>query len=96
MCFLTGGDDFRKALQIALSSLKELEDLARPEGSLSSGSTSKSPTGFQTATTVELDKKRIELMGKLIEVLKRHLRVKYEMNFNDILQAYEVFSMRTV
>ncbi|KAF9533164.1 Rapamycin-insensitive companion of mTOR, N-term-domain-containing protein [Crepidotus variabilis] len=81
------GEDFRKALQTGVSCIKDLEDLARSDASQSAGTASRSPTGFQTAAVVETNTKRVELMGKLIQVLQKHLRVKYELIFEDILQA---------
>ena len=82
-----GGEDFRNALQTANSCIKDLAESSKTEVSQTTPLTSKAPS-FQSAATVELNTKRIELMGKLIDVLRRHVRVKYELNFNDIMQAW--------
>ncbi|SRR6266545_7629288 len=81
-----GGEDFRNALQTANSCIKDLAESSKTEMAQTTPSTSKAPS-FQSATAVELNSKRIELMKKLINVLRRHVRVKYELNFNDIMQA---------
>jgi rapamycin-insensitive companion of mTOR len=82
-----GGEDFRKALQTANSCIKELEELSKSESALSTASTSKSST-FQTAAAADLNTKRIESMRMLIEILRRHVRVQYQLSFEEILHAY--------
>jgi rapamycin-insensitive companion of mTOR len=46
---------------------------------------------MQPAAVVEFDRQTTELMTKLIGVLQRHLRVRYELNLNDLLHAYALY-----
>ncbi|EDR13794.1 uncharacterized protein LACBIDRAFT_309182 [Laccaria bicolor S238N-H82] len=80
------GEDFRTALQHATSFVKDLESLARSASSLPPASTSTS-SGMQPAAVVEYDRQTTELMTKLIGVLQRHLRVRYELSLDDLLHA---------
>jgi hypothetical protein len=82
-----GGEDFRKALQTANSCIKELEELSKSESALSTASTGKSST-LQTAAAADLNTKRLESMGMLIEILRRKVRVQYQLSFEEILHAY--------
>jgi hypothetical protein len=84
--YLPGGDDLRKALQTANSCIKELAELSLSETAQPKSSTSKLPD-FLSAAAVENNDKRNELMGNLIDILRRHLRVKYQLAFSEILQA---------
>lgn len=77
-----GGEDFRKALQTANSCIKELEELSLSEAVLPKSSIIKIPDVQSTTND-----KGVELMGNLINVLRRHLRVKYQLDFSEILHA---------
>ena len=46
---------------------------------------------MQTATAYDLNAKRIEAMGKLIDILRRNVRVQYELDFDEVLHAYVLF-----
>ncbi|KAH0832008.1 Rapamycin-insensitive companion of mTOR, N-term-domain-containing protein [Lanmaoa asiatica] len=78
-------DDFRTALNQANSYLKSLVTISRPSSStltmISSSSTSTGPTNF------ELDKARIDVMNKLVSILQRNLRVRYELSMSELVQA---------
>ncbi|KAF8133736.1 Rapamycin-insensitive companion of mTOR, N-term-domain-containing protein [Boletus edulis] len=74
-------DDFRTALNQANSYLKSLASTSRPTFSAPSSSTSPSPTNS------EMDKARIDIMNKLVNLLQRNLRVRYELNGSDLVQA---------
>lgn len=77
-------DDFRTALIQANAYLKSLAATSRPGSStpvMTSLSTSPSPTNS------ELDKVRIDIMNKLVNVLQRNLRVRYELSVSDLVQA---------
>ena len=85
MCDNVGGEDFRKALQTANSCIEEVEGLLKTELP-PTPSTSRSP-GSQFSPAADLDSKLIESMRKLIDILRRHVRVQYEVKFEEILHA---------
>ena len=77
-------DDFRTARQSAFEYLKKLESLGRqapPTQASSSTGTS------QTALVAEMDRQLIDTLSKLTDILRRNLRVRYELNILDILKA---------
>jgi len=81
-----GGEEFRAALQSASTCIKELEALSRssiPQPATSPSSKANVPH----SSSVEVNAQRVEVLGKLIEILRRQLRVKYELNFSEILHA---------
>ncbi|KAF8890018.1 Rapamycin-insensitive companion of mTOR, N-term-domain-containing protein [Gymnopilus junonius] len=84
-----GGEDFRTALQNATNCIKDLESIARSEASQSTPShTGHSPkSNMQIAAAFDLNSQRIEVMAKLIDILRRNVRVQYELNFGDVLHA---------
>ena len=45
----------------------------------------------QTAASIETDRQRVDLLSKLINIMLRQLRVRYELKLTDLLRAY-VFS----
>lgn len=81
----TLSDDFRTALNQANSYLKSLITTSRPSSSTptmaSSSNTSTVPTNS------ELDKARIDIMNKLVNLLQRNLRVRYELSVSELVQA---------
>ncbi|KIM43166.1 hypothetical protein M413DRAFT_443978 [Hebeloma cylindrosporum] len=83
------GEDFRSALQQATNCIKDLESYTRSgvstSANLSSASSSKSNT--YSSAAVELNGQRIETMSRLIDILRRYMRVRYELKFTDVLQA---------
>ncbi|KAJ2919190.1 hypothetical protein MD484_g1222, partial [Candolleomyces efflorescens] len=82
------GDDFRSALQNATSYLQELQAMAQASAAESSFKEPSSSNGdFQTASAIELDRKRVDLLAKLTDILLRHLRVRYELKLDDLLHA---------
>ena len=83
--YLPGGDDLRKALQTANSCIKELAELSLTETAQPKSSTSKPPDFLSAA--VEKSDKRNGLLGNLIDILRRHVRVKYQLAFSEILHA---------
>ncbi|KAG8214549.1 Rapamycin-insensitive companion of mTOR, N-term-domain-containing protein [Butyriboletus roseoflavus] len=78
-------DDFRTALNQANSYLKALATTSRASPStpamVSSSSTSTVPTHS------ELDKARIDIANKLVILLQRNLRVRYELSMSELVQA---------
>lgn len=81
------GDDFRTALQNATNYLRELDVMAHPhpDSSLNDASTSNGDT--QTSSATDSDRRRVELLAKLINIMLRHLRVRYELRLSDLLRA---------
>ncbi|KAF9004644.1 Rapamycin-insensitive companion of mTOR, N-term-domain-containing protein [Cyathus striatus] len=84
-----GGEDFRTALNNAIACIKELDTAAKTptQPSPKDASTSSSGASLRTASVIESDRLRIETMAKLIETFRRHLRVRYELNIQDVLRA---------
>ncbi|KAF8627432.1 hypothetical protein AX17_006246 [Amanita inopinata Kibby_2008] len=81
-------DDFRTALHNALEHLKKLESLGRYTSvSPFLPASSSSSSAMQPAHVVELDRQRIEYLSQLTEILRRNLRVRYELSISNILQA---------
>ncbi|KAF8195553.1 Rapamycin-insensitive companion of mTOR, N-term-domain-containing protein [Pholiota molesta] len=83
------GEGFRTALQNAVTCIRELESLVRSESSSSNGPTSPlaSKVEMHSATNHDLNAQRIDAMTKLIDILRRQLRVRYELNFSEVLHA---------
>ncbi|RDB17886.1 Target of rapamycin complex 2 subunit ste20 [Hypsizygus marmoreus] len=80
-------DDFRTALHNATTHLSALAALARSAGK-SFHLTSPAPSSSSaTSTSGETDRQVIEVMSKLIDILRRNLRVRYELKVTDVLNA---------
>lgn len=83
-----GGEGFRTALQNALTCIQELEYLMRSETSTSAGGMASSlKSDLQTSKNQDTNAQRIASMTKLIDIFRRHLRVRYELSFDDLLHA---------
>lgn len=89
-------DDFRSAMHQANGAIKSLLLLSRqhsyshPNSSAASPSTSPSTSTLPnpaTATDAELSRARIENMAKLITLLQRNLRVRYELDVGEVVHA---------
>ncbi|KAI0346017.1 hypothetical protein BDW22DRAFT_1353679 [Trametopsis cervina] len=79
-------EDFRTALQEAMAHLRALRKLSGPNAL--SPPTSPSSSDLSTAPNdAELHRLRVETMNHLINVLQRNLRVRYELNIPDVIQA---------
>ncbi|EKM51823.1 uncharacterized protein PHACADRAFT_199326 [Phanerochaete carnosa HHB-10118-sp] len=79
-------EDFRTALQQASSYIRTLHKLSSQSGTRSppDSPSSSNPTA---PTDSEISRMRIEAMNQLTNVLQRNLRVRYEMNIPDVVQA---------
>jgi hypothetical protein len=82
-------DDFRSALFHASNSIKTLSLLARPAAHSPGLTSASSASGHSPATTnpTDVDRTRIDTMAKLITILQRNMRVRYELNIEDLAQA---------
>ncbi|KAI0643109.1 Rapamycin-insensitive companion of mTOR, N-term-domain-containing protein [Trametes meyenii] len=88
-------DDFRSAMHQANSAIKALlllsrQNSYRPNSSAPSPSASPSTSTLPnpaTATEAELSRARIETMAKLIGILQRNLRVRYELDVGEVVHA---------
>ncbi|KDQ62311.1 hypothetical protein JAAARDRAFT_30208 [Jaapia argillacea MUCL 33604] len=79
-------DDFRTALHHATSCIKTLLSLARPV--TFQPSTSPSSSSTKTVTNEEdLDAARMESINLLTSILERSMRVRYELNVGELVQA---------
>ena len=89
-------DDFRSTMHQANSAVKALLMLSRPSHSHSSAipSPSTSPStstlnlpNLATAPESEINRARIETMNKLIGILQRSLRMRYELDVAEVVHA---------
>ncbi|KAI0366921.1 hypothetical protein BV20DRAFT_1001539 [Pilatotrama ljubarskyi] len=89
-------DDFRSSMHQANSAIKALVHLSgqhphsHPSSSAPSPSASPSTSTLPnpaTATDAELNRARIEHMAKLIGLLQRNLRVRYELDVGEVVHA---------
>ncbi|TFK88497.1 hypothetical protein K466DRAFT_488810 [Polyporus arcularius HHB13444] len=89
-------DDFRSAMHQANSAIKALLLLSRQHphshsnSAMPSPSTSPSTSSLPnpaTATEAELNRARIGTMNKLIGILQRNLRVRYELDVAEVVHA---------
>ncbi len=89
-------DDFRSAMHQANSAIKSLLLLSRQQSYGQSSSSAASPSTSPststlpnpaTATDAELSRARIENMAKLIALLQRNLRVRYELDVGEVVHA---------
>lgn len=78
-------DDFRTALNQANAYLKSLANTSRP--SLSAPAMTSSSSTSPSPANTELDKARIDIVNKLVTLLQRNLRVRYELSVSDLVQA---------
>lgn len=76
-------DDFRTALNQANSHLISLATLSRPGAAASVIASSST----MSTTSSELDRARIDIMNKLVSLLQRNLRVRYELSVSEVVQA---------
>ncbi|KAJ7644182.1 Rapamycin-insensitive companion of mTOR, N-term-domain-containing protein [Roridomyces roridus] len=75
------GDDFRTALSNASSCIASLAALSRPNPSSPSSPAPVFPSPADT------DRQRVELMTKLVAIIQRNMRVRYEVNLPDVMRA---------
>ena len=78
-------EDFRTALQEAMGYLRILHKLAGPNPL--SPPTSPSSSNLAVPNEGEVNKARVETMNLLINVLRRNLRVRYDLSIPDVVQA---------
>lgn len=81
---LVDGEDSRTALTNASACIKSLLALARGNATSpisSTGGSSSAPA------VVDIDRQRIEMMTKLVSILQRNIRVRFELNVPDVMQA---------
>lgn len=88
--YISGIDDFRTALHHASNHIKSLSALGRsvptsPPPSATSSSSNSSQ--LQPLSSAEVDRQRIDTMSKLTKILQRNLRVRYELNAEELIQA---------
>ncbi|KAJ7212059.1 Rapamycin-insensitive companion of mTOR, N-term-domain-containing protein [Mycena pura] len=80
------GEDFRTALSNASTCIKTLATLARGTSNSPISSTA-GPSAPSAANGTDIDRQRIEIMTRLVSILQRNLRVRYELNLTDVMQA---------
>ncbi|KII86754.1 hypothetical protein PLICRDRAFT_43412 [Plicaturopsis crispa FD-325 SS-3] len=78
-------DDFRTALNHATSYVKALNNMGRTPATPPAASPSSSSTS--TPGEASSDRSRIDAMTKLIGIMQRNLRVRYELNIVDLVHA---------
>jgi len=82
-------EDSRTALQRVHKFLVDLDLLthSRTRQSPNIACTSTSSTELVTAELLENDGRRVEIMNRIIEILERNLRVRYELKISDVLKS---------
>lgn len=80
-------EDFRTALQQASGYIRALHRLASHSGSVSPTDSPSSSSLPSAPTDADIDRMRVEAMNQLTSVLQRNLRVRYEINIPDVVQA---------
>ncbi|KAI9064633.1 hypothetical protein FKP32DRAFT_1648919 [Trametes sanguinea] len=89
-------DDFRSAMHQANNAVKTLLYLSRQQSHHQMNSSAPSPSTSPststlpnpaTATEAELNRARVETMAKLIHILQRNLRVRYELDVAEVVHA---------
>ncbi|KAG1750937.1 Rapamycin-insensitive companion of mTOR, N-term-domain-containing protein [Suillus occidentalis] len=77
-------DDFRTTLAQANACIKSLNSLSRP---ITSPPPASSPSSTSSISAADNDKSRIDMMNRLVCILQRNLRVRYEINLPEVVQA---------
>lgn len=82
-------EDSRTALQRVHKFLVDLDLLthSRTRQSSNIACTSTSSTELVTSELLENDGRRVEIMNRIIEILERNLRVRYELKISDVLKS---------
>ncbi|KAI0061413.1 hypothetical protein BV25DRAFT_1900415 [Artomyces pyxidatus] len=80
-------DDFRTALQLASGYIKTLASLGRSPTSPASSPSSSTLPANSLYKDVETTRARVDAMTKLIGILQRNLRVRYELDVAQVVQA---------
>ena len=82
-------EDFRTALQRVHKFLVDLDLLthSRTRRSFNIAGRSTSSTELVTAELLENDGRRVEIMNRIIGILERNLRVRYELKISDVLKS---------
>ncbi|TFK28071.1 hypothetical protein FA15DRAFT_612999 [Coprinopsis marcescibilis] len=83
------GEDFRTALQNAGRCLRELDIINQASATSSSRGESSSLGGIKTSESTDIDRRRVLLLSELTDILRRSLRVRYELKTADLLQTVE-------
>jgi len=89
-------DDFRTSLQNANACLRRLGTLTHPSGPTSpksppahiSKGSSSTTSGMHSAATLDLNYQRLDALSRLVEILSRNVRVRYELDFGEVLHTY--------
>ncbi|KAJ7107266.1 Rapamycin-insensitive companion of mTOR, N-term-domain-containing protein, partial [Mycena crocata] len=81
------GEDFRTALNNASTCIKSLAALARGNATSPVSSATGSSSAPPPVNTADIDRQRIDLITRLVSILQRNLRVRYELNLADVMQA---------
>ncbi|KAJ7095819.1 Rapamycin-insensitive companion of mTOR, N-term-domain-containing protein [Mycena belliarum] len=81
------GEDFRTVLSNASACIKSLAALSRGAVTSPNSNVAGSSSTLPSATVNDPDRQRIEVMTKLVSILQRNLRIRYELNLPDVMQA---------
>lgn len=81
-------DDFRTILQQASTLIKTLATVDIPSSSPTTSPSTSSPPTVDTGNDAEANQVRSEAMTKLIIILQRNLRVRYELDIAQVVKAY--------
>lgn len=77
-------DDFRTTLAQANACIKSLNSLSRP---ITSPLPAPSPSSTSNISAADNDRSRVDIMNRFVSILQRNLRVRYEINLPEVIQA---------
>lgn len=88
LSFFQGVEDFRTALQRAHKYFVELDLLSRSRSHQSAFAAGSSSNDVTASESFEIDRHRVEIMNRIVEIQQRNLRVRYELKLSDVLKSY--------
>ncbi|XP_006462786.1 hypothetical protein AGABI2DRAFT_186649 [Agaricus bisporus var. bisporus H97] len=80
-------EDFRTALQRAHKYFVELDLLSRSRSHQSAFAAGSSSNDVTASESFEIDRHRVEIMNRIVEIQQRNLRVRYELKLSDVLKS---------
>ncbi|EKM79491.1 hypothetical protein AGABI1DRAFT_120880 [Agaricus bisporus var. burnettii JB137-S8] len=80
-------EDFRTALQRAHKYFVELDLLSRSRLHQSAFAAGSSSNDVTASESFEIDRHRVEIMNRIVEIQQRNLRVRYELKLSDVLKS---------
>lgn len=80
-------EDFRSAVQQAAGYIRTLHTLNNQSTATSPPNSPSSSTAPTVPSDADIMRSRVEAMNSLIDIMQRNLRVRYDINIPDVVQA---------